>query len=146
MGLYATLRRIGGAPIIIDDEILRINYRSIETMRGIPMDLILICVRSYDFQDAAELVRPLVGPHTILMPLTSGLFRREALKKRYRENPVIPAAVPGVHVNRNSRYVTVGRKGILWFGAGAEEEEQDTSIVKKFFDACGTRSSSYWTH
>lgn len=33
------------------------------------MDLLLFCVKAYDLEKAAEQARPLVGPHTTVLPL-----------------------------------------------------------------------------
>ena len=82
-GIVRALEAYWGAPIVVDGQTLRVNYRDIGTMADVPIDLILLCVRSYDFREAAELIRPLVGEETILLPLTSGLGRAEQLARLF---------------------------------------------------------------
>ncbi|GAC1433598.1 MAG: 2-dehydropantoate 2-reductase [Chloroflexota bacterium] len=42
-----------------------------------PVDLVLFCVKSYDTAAAAELIRPLVGPETVVLPLQNGIDAAE---------------------------------------------------------------------
>jgi len=44
-----------------------------------PMDLILFCVKTYDVLSAAEVLRPLVGPGTALLPVQNGIEHIEQL-------------------------------------------------------------------
>lgn len=142
--LYGIVREIEaywGAPIIVDGSPLRVNYRSIETMPGVPMDLILLAVRSYDFRTAASSIRPLVGPQTLILPLTYGLGRARLLSDLYGSACVVPAAMPGMQVSRNSRFVTVERQGVLWFGPGAADRGEDMQALRAFWERCGVRCS-----
>ena len=139
-GIVRALEAYWGAPIVVDGQTLRVNYRDIGTMADVPIDLILLCVRSYDFQEAAELIRPLVGEETILLPLTSGLGRAEQLARLYGGARVVPAAVQGMDVSRSSRFVSVARRGVLWFGPGEGTEERPVALLKALFGRCGVRS------
>lgn len=38
-----------------------------------PVDLVLFCVKTYDLDDAARLMRPLVGPRTMVLPIQNGV-------------------------------------------------------------------------
>ena len=38
-----------------------------------PVDLVLFCVKTYDTEEAAELIRPLVGEKTTVMSVQNGL-------------------------------------------------------------------------
>lgn len=44
-----------------------------------PVDLVLVTVKSYDLEAAAESARPLVGPETAVLPLLNGLDAAERL-------------------------------------------------------------------
>lgn len=38
-----------------------------------PVDLLLFCVKTYDTHAAAQLIRPLIGPQTVVLPLQNGV-------------------------------------------------------------------------
>jgi len=46
-----------------------------------PVDLVLFCVKAYDTNAAAELVRPLIGPDTVVLPLQNGIDAAERLAR-----------------------------------------------------------------
>ncbi len=138
-GIVRDLETYWGAPIVVDGKPLRINYRSIETMPGIAMDLVLLCVRSYDFESAARLIRPLVGEETIILPFTCGLGCSAVLSSLYSDQHVVPVALPGALISRNSRYITVSRKGVIWFGPGCEDQHRQILLLRTLFDSCGMR-------
>ena len=141
--IYGIVRDIGaywGAPIIVDGRALQIDYRSIETMPGVPMDMILLCVRSYDFERTAELIRPLVGKDTLLLAFTSGIRRDEHLSRMYGRSGVVPCCLLGAQMNRNSRYVTVEREGVVWFGSNPATAEGTIDSLQMFWNRCGIRT------
>ncbi len=138
-GIVRDLETYWGSPIVVEGEPLRINYRSIETMPNTPMDLILLCVRSYDYEAAARLIRPLIGEETLIIPFTCGLHRPELLSSLHPGRHVIPAALPGALISRNGRYVTVSRRGSIWFGAAPSVQHEQITLLRDLFEACGIR-------
>lgn len=44
-----------------------------------PVDLVLFCVKGYDTGSAAELIRPLIGPKTVVLPVQNGLDNAERI-------------------------------------------------------------------
>jgi 2-dehydropantoate 2-reductase len=54
-----------------------------------PVDLVLVTVKSYDLEAAAEAARPLVGPGTAVLPLLNGLDAAERLAALLGEEHVL---------------------------------------------------------
>lgn len=55
---------------------------AVETLDGhAPADLVLFCVKSYDTDEAARLVRPAVGPVTGILSLQNGVDNEERLQR-----------------------------------------------------------------
>ncbi len=46
-----------------------------------PVDLILFCVKTYNTDEAAEAIRPVVGPQTVVMSLQNGIDAAERIGK-----------------------------------------------------------------
>ena len=44
-----------------------------------PVDLVLFCVKSYDTTTAAEQIRPLVGPETVILSVQNGVDNEERI-------------------------------------------------------------------
>lgn len=71
--------------------------------RGGTYDLVLVCVKSYDTEEAARLIRPAVGPDTIALSLQNGVENEELLARE-----VGPAQVMGGMVYIGAELVRPG--------------------------------------
>lgn len=82
-----------------------------------PADIVLFTVKGPDTETAADIIRPVVGPHTGIVSLQNGVSGIRVLAKRYGESAVLPGATmisglvegPGVvrHVGSADRF-TIG--------------------------------------
>ncbi|MDV2994928.1 MAG: 2-dehydropantoate 2-reductase [Chroococcidiopsis sp. SAG 2025] len=54
-----------------------------------PVDLVLFCVKTYDTNTAAELIRPLIGSETVVLPLQNGVESPERIGRVVGEEHVI---------------------------------------------------------
>ena len=53
---------------------------AVEDVRGLPAaDVVLFCVKSFDTETAAELIRPVVGPDTAVLSLQNGVDNEDTL-------------------------------------------------------------------
>jgi len=120
-----------------------------------PSDFVILATKSYDLDEIAEQIRPLVGTSTIILPLLNGIDIVERLRTFYPKNEVwygcayIIARLnePGViessgnvhylhfgHENRTSSELIYIEK--LFLNAGIEatlKEEALRAIWRKFF-------------
>lgn len=46
-----------------------------------PVDLVLFCVKAYDTEAAAERMRPLIGPDTVVLPVQNGIDSAERIER-----------------------------------------------------------------
>src|SRR5215213_10963761 len=71
-----------------------------------PVDLVLFCVKAYDTAAAAEQIRPLLGPETVVLSVQNGVDNEERLAAVLGPEPMIGgiaavsarSAAPGVIV------------------------------------------------
>jgi 2-dehydropantoate 2-reductase len=54
-----------------------------------PVDLVLFCVKTYDTDTVAELIRPLIGRETVILPLQNGVESPERIGRVVGEEHVI---------------------------------------------------------
>ena len=81
---------------------------------SVDVDLILFCVKSYDVDGALELIHPMVGPETLVLPMQNGIEHVAAMQAHLGEHHVLGGlvminahkAAPGVvhHVADSGRY------------------------------------------
>ena len=54
--------------------------RAVETLNGQPpADLVLFCVKSFDTESAAELIKPVIGPNTGVLSIQNGVDNEETI-------------------------------------------------------------------
>ena len=58
-----------------------------------PVDLVLLCVKTYDLDGAIEAARPLVGPRTMVLPVQNGVAHVERLQAALGEQAVLGGLV-----------------------------------------------------
>ncbi len=84
-----------------------------------PVDLVLVTVKSYNLEDAAEASRPLIGPNTTALPLLNGLDAADRLAAAWGGEHVlaglthISASVPAPGIIRQVsavRRITFGER------------------------------------
>ncbi len=108
-----------------------------------PVDLLLFCVKTYDLDTAAEQARPLVGPHTTVLPVQNGIRIEEKLGSDFGEHAVIGGAqypdriefgeIKGGDSQRTNQILGVS------LSAGITTELTDniqTKMWEKFIGAC----------
>jgi 2-dehydropantoate 2-reductase len=56
---------------------------AVERLEGLPAaDIVLFCVKSFDTESAAEVIRPVVGPHTGVLSVQNGVDNEDVLARR----------------------------------------------------------------
>jgi len=75
-----------------DDFTVPVHALSI-TEPGLPADLVLVAVKSYDLDEAISLIRPAVGPNTTLLTLLNGVESGEQLAAEFGPDHVLDGVV-----------------------------------------------------
>ncbi len=115
-GIVRDLNSFWGSPVLVDGRPLRINYRTVQTVKEIPFDLVLYCVKSYEMETATEETKVLVNPNTLVGSVSSGLDADISLRKVFPSGQVFTAVPFGFDVSRISSHITLGKEGTLFLG------------------------------
>lgn len=95
----------------------RVAAHAVETLEGeAPADIVLFCVKSYDTEAAAALLRPVVGPHTGILSLQNGVDNEDKLGRAFHPEQVMGGvsyvfsniAAPGVIAHHQLGRVVFG--------------------------------------
>jgi 2-dehydropantoate 2-reductase len=95
-----------------------VKATAVETLEGhAPADIVLLCVKSYDTEQAAELIRPVVGEHTAILSLQNGIDNEGKLARLYGDDRVLGGVAyifsnieaPGVIAHHQLGRIVFGR-------------------------------------
>ncbi|HYM90744.1 MAG TPA: 2-dehydropantoate 2-reductase, partial [bacterium] len=84
------------------------------------VDLVLFCVKTYDTEAAAALIRPIVGPDTVILSVQNGIDNDERIARVVTQGTAISAAAQvNAHVEGPGVIGQTAGPGRLIFGANA---------------------------
>jgi 2-dehydropantoate 2-reductase len=99
-----------------------------------PVDLVLVCVKLWDTESAVELIRPLVGPGTVLVSFQNGVLKDSYLRAVYDGSHLIGGvAYVATTVSEPGVITRTGQLERLIFG---EFDGHRSSRVEAFHSAC----------
>jgi 2-dehydropantoate 2-reductase len=111
-----------------------VKARAVETLAGHELaDLVLLCVKSYDTDSAAALMRPVIGPQTGILSLQNGVDNEDRLARVLGPEPVMGGvsyvfsniAAPGVIAHHQLARIVFG-----------EMDGRRSDRAVRFADAC----------
>jgi len=100
-----------------------------------PFDLCLLCVKSYDLEDAVVALTPKISDHTIVIPLLNGVDIYHRIRSRLSGGIVLPACVyVGTHIEKPGTVSQAGGSGIILCGEDPAVPDWNPSDLRGFFD------------
>lgn len=107
---------------------------AVDTLMGhAPADIVLFCVKSCDTEEAAELVKPVLGPHTGVLSLQNGLDNEDKLARILGPDHII-GGVSYIFANIESPGVIAHHQlGRIVLG---EMSGQSSERTAAFLEAC----------
>ena len=110
-----------------------IKYKPNVTTNGL-MDLIIVCVKNYDLDEAINDLKPFVKKETIILPLLNGITAREKLQNAYKDNNVLYGLI-FTESNKKENIIKTSKIINLCFGEKNNEIIKDYLLeIKKVFD------------
>jgi 2-dehydropantoate 2-reductase len=107
---------------------------AIERLDGLPpADLVLFCVKSFDTEAAAALIRPVVGPETGVLSIQNGVDNEEKLGRALGAGHVLGGAVRVFATIESPGVITHTFGGHLTFG---EMDGRLTGRARAFLASC----------
>ena len=135
-GVVRNLELYWGNPIVINNMPLKVNYRDAESLTAVRLDLILVCVKSYQLDEALSSIKELIGPETLIMSLMNGMTSGDKLAELFGSSHVVFSTLMNSDINRNGRYVTLNSLGTVIFGAKHGLKYSDRDSICSFFKKC----------
>ncbi len=104
----------------------------------VPADLVLICVKGYDLDSAAEITKKLVAPGGAVLPLLNGADIRERIKQKLPDTTVYPGTIYiSSTITEPGTVQHMGGKGVVIFGKDADHPQDEAEKVRHLFEQAG---------
>jgi len=107
---------------------------AVERLEGVPpADLVLFCVKSFDTEEAAALIRPVVGPETGVLSIQNGVDNEEKIERVLGASHVLGGAARVFSTIEGPGVITHTFGGHLVFG---EMSGRDSPRARALLGAC----------
>ncbi|QNK40308.1 ketopantoate reductase family protein [Caproicibacter fermentans] len=104
-------------------------------------DLILVCVKNYQLDQAIEDIRGFVGPGTVLLPLLNGVTAKTRLKRAYPENEVLNGLSIYIDAVRTESGVVNTKDGVIQFGEDDNAVlSPEVALVRDYLNGAGIKT------
>ncbi|WP_411676557.1 ketopantoate reductase family protein [Caproicibacter sp.] len=104
-------------------------------------NLILVCVKNYQLDQAIEDIRGFVGPGTVLLPLLNGVTAKTRLKHAYPENAVLNGLSIYIDAVRTESGVVNTKNGVIQFGEDDNAVlSPEVAIVRDYLNGAGIKT------
>lgn len=103
-------------------------------------DLILLCVKSYDLNQAVASLKPIIKNNSVIIPLLNGVDIYERIRTILDRGIVLPACLYlGTHIESPGIISQNGGNGIIIFGTDRKYPEYAGENVKTYFNKTGIK-------
>ena len=107
-------------------------------------DLFLLCVKSYDLNQAFAAIKNVANENTIIIPLLNGVDIVERIRIVTDKSIVLPACLYlGTHIESPGVINQNGGNGVIIFGPDRKNPEYSGDNVKDFFQKTGLKYEWY---
>jgi 2-dehydropantoate 2-reductase len=101
-------------------------------------DLILLCVKAYDLDEAVESISRVIRENTTVIPLLNGIDIYTRIREKLKTGVVLPACLyVGTHIVKPGVIAQNGGGGMIICGGDPAHPEFNGETVKSFFKDTG---------
>ena len=103
-----------------------------------PVDAVLVGVKAWQVTDAARVMRPMIGPETIVVPLQNGVEAHEHLAAVLGDGPVLGGTCGTIsYVVAPGRIRSIGGTNFVRFGELDNRSSERTERLRRAFESAG---------
>lgn len=100
-------------------------------------DLVLICVKEYDLENACRQLKEVISQSTILLPMMNGADIYDRIRKIIPQNTILPSCVyVASHIKQKGTVEHKGKPGKLIFGRDSQNSTTDIDWVVDLLSNC----------
>ncbi len=103
-------------------------------------EILLVCVKSYDLEDAIRSMSGKIEKETVIIPLLNGVDICERIRSVTRKGVLLAAcAYVGTHIEKPGVVTQKGVEGVILCGRNFDSQEFDPAGIIGFFQRMGIR-------
>lgn len=102
-----------------------------------PVDMVLVCVKSTGLMDCMDLVEPLVGPDTCIVPVLNGITSERKLADRFGWEKIVPCVAYAMDAARFGTRLEYSKEGELCIGCMPNTPASIIDKAAELFAQCG---------
>lgn len=103
-------------------------------------DLVLLCVKSYDLENALDVLAERVSDTTVILPLLNGVDIYDRVQAALPRSTVFPGCVyVGTHIEKPGTITQNGGEGAILFGPDPGHSRRSADEVIQLFELCGIK-------
>lgn len=121
--------------IIYNCEKFKFNY-VLDTENDFKPDLIIIAIKSIDFEKNIEKIKNYVGENTIIMSTLNGITSEKILAKRFGNNHLIHSYFIGHSSMKHENKISFDGVGKIVFGDIKQTNSEKVLALKELFERC----------
>ncbi len=104
------------------------------------LDVCLVCVKSYDLQNAAQQLRQCTSSTSAIIPLLNGIDIYERMRSELRIGLILPACTYiGVHISAPGKICQRGGDCQILFGRDPQSPDIKPDSLFELFERCGVK-------
>src|SRR5262249_31619848 len=133
-----------GLVLKAQDEEIRVPVKTVLAGEiGGPYDLIVVCCKAYDLDEAVRAITPAVGPATVLLPFLNGIKHIAVLSDRFGRHHVLGGvtAVNAVLAPNGDVIQSPVKIDMTAFGELSGERSARCAAIQQAFAAGGAQAS-----
>jgi len=96
-------------------------------------DLVIVAVKYNGLYDAIDLMKPCVGPDTVIISVMNGISSEEIIGGRYGMEKMIYTVAQGMDAMKFGNRFQYSQMGRLHIGAVSEQQNENLKRIKNFF-------------
>ena len=133
-----SVRRTGLTLVEKSGKILRYRIRVKQFLsRSDNPDLVLVTVKAYDTESAANYLSRVLSDKAIILSLQNGLGNVEALSKQLPRHHIIAGTTAEAALLIRPGYLKHTGSGVTWIGEFRRKSSKLSNLIKRIFDGAG---------
>lgn len=119
-------------PVSVNGRLMDIPLRT--PQEGKPVDLVVVAVKWNALDDVLDQLKPFVGAETIILSLLNGVSSEAVIESHFPQAKVLLAMCSGIDSSRESRAVSMRRRGKIVLGEADGSRSDAVNAVGEYLE------------
>lgn len=113
------------------------HFTDVRVSDAEPVDMVLVCVKSTGLEECMDLIEPLLGESTCIVPVLNGITSERKLAARFGWDRVVPCVAYAMDAARFGTSLEYSKEGVLCIGPLPNTPMPVVDYAADIFTQCG---------